>query len=92
MKPNIENKIVEQLGKLLKAQEENETFLSFKDACKYLCVSASTLYKLTSDGSIRFHKPNGKLIYFSKTQLNEWITGRPALKKSFNEKSTRVIR
>ena len=88
MKKNIENILNEKLDKILKHQEENETIISFKDACKYLCVSDSTLYKLTSNGNIRFFKPNGKLIYFSKAQLNEWIKGRPSLKKSVSKKLT----
>jgi excisionase family DNA binding protein len=88
MKSGIESKLNEKLDRLLKLQEENQTMLSFDDACKYLCVSSSTLYKLTSNGSIRFFKPNGKLIYFSKAQLNNWITGRPLLKKSVSKKLT----
>jgi len=81
MKTNIEYKLNEKLDRLLKAQEENESMYSFGKAREYLCVSKSTLYHLVSDGKIRFFKPNGKLIYFSKTQLNDWIKSRRSLKK-----------
>lgn len=82
MKSNIENKLNEKLDRLLKAQEENENIYSFEKACEYLCVSKSTLYHLVSDGRIRFYKPNGKLVYFSKAQLNNFIKSRKTLKKN----------
>ena len=82
MKTNIENKLNEKLDRLLKAQEENDTMYPFNKACEYLCVSKSTLYHLVSDGKIRFFKPNGKLVYFSKAQMNNFIKGRKELKKN----------
>jgi excisionase family DNA binding protein len=87
---NRNSSITGKLDKILKALEETETLLSFDAACKYLCVSSSTLYKLTANGIISHFKPNGKLIYFSKAQLNDWIKSRKVLKKSLvnsNKKS-----
>ncbi|MFZ4592349.1 MAG: helix-turn-helix domain-containing protein [Ignavibacteria bacterium] len=81
MKRNINIEINEKLDRLLKAQEENETMLPFDDACKYLFVSKSTLYHLVSEGKVGYYKPNGKLIYFSRAQLNKFIKGRKSLKK-----------
>ena len=69
------------LEELLKKQDDNENYIPFGEAAKYLCVSESTLYKLTGECRIRFYKPNGKMIYFRKSQLNEWIENRPAVKK-----------
>ena len=43
-----------------------------KEAVAYLGISLSYLYKLTSDGEIAFSKPHGKLIYFSKPDLDAW--------------------
>ena len=82
MKSNIENKLNEKLDRLLKAQEENETMYTFEKAREYLCVSKSTLYHLVSDGRIKFYKPNGKMLYFSKVQLNNFIKSRKTLKKN----------
>lgn len=81
MKTNKENYIIEKLETILKRLEENETLMTFDDACKYLCVSESTLYKLTSQGKIGHYKPNGKMIYFSMHQLNSWIKSRKPIKK-----------
>lgn len=47
--------------------------LNFKEAREYLSLSNSQLYKLTRSGSIPYYKPTGKLIYFSKQELDEWM-------------------
>ena len=47
--------------------------LSFNEACQYLELSQSHLYKLTSAGSIPHYKPNGKKLYFNRAELDEWL-------------------
>ena len=47
--------------------------LNFKEAREYLNLSNSQLYKLTRNGDIPYYKPTGKLIYFSKQELDEWM-------------------
>jgi excisionase family DNA binding protein len=47
--------------------------LSLQEACVYLCISQSHMYKLTSSRSIPHYSPTGKLIYFKRTELDEWI-------------------
>lgn len=47
--------------------------LNFKEAREYLSLSNSQLYKLISSGGIPYYKPTGKLIYFSKQELDEWV-------------------
>ncbi|MFK7113120.1 helix-turn-helix domain-containing protein [Flavobacterium oreochromis] len=47
--------------------------LSFKEALALLDVSASMLYKLTHQRAISFYKPNGKLIYFKREDLMNWM-------------------
>lgn len=47
--------------------------LSFNEAVKYLDVSKSFLYKLTSTNKISFSKPNNKLIYFQRIDLDNWM-------------------
>lgn len=42
------------------------------EAAKYLGISKGYLYKLTSRNEIVFHKPNGKLLYFLKSDLDSW--------------------
>ncbi|TGD57524.1 helix-turn-helix domain-containing protein [Flavobacterium humi] len=47
--------------------------MSFNEAVRYLDVSKSFLYKLTSTNKISFSKPNNKLIYFLRLDLDNWM-------------------
>lgn len=47
--------------------------LTFKEACAYLGYAPSYLYKLTYQKIIPHYKPTGKIIFFSKNELDEWI-------------------
>lgn len=62
--------------KISSIQRDNQQYLALDDAAQYLCISKSTLYKHTAEGNIPFFKPNGKLILFSKSDLDDWISKR----------------
>ena len=47
--------------------------LTLDEATTYLQVSKSFLYKLTSKNEITHYKPSGKLIYFQKSDLDNWM-------------------
>ncbi|GAA4339599.1 helix-turn-helix domain-containing protein [Flaviaesturariibacter amylovorans] len=47
--------------------------LSLSEACTYLCISQSHMYKLTSGRVIPHYSPTGKLIYFKRTELDAWV-------------------
>ena len=47
--------------------------LTFEEACMYLGRSASSMYKLTSGKLIPHYVPSGKLIYFKRAELDEWV-------------------
>lgn len=65
---------LEIIKQMLKARETLEKqILSFQEALSYLKVSKSFLYKLTSKGEITYFKPNGKLIYFKRSDLDSWM-------------------
>lgn len=59
-----------RLEKLLAGQKE---VLTFNEACDYTGISRSYLYKLTSSGKIPHSKPNGKMLFFEKRKLIEWL-------------------
>ncbi len=50
---------------------------SFDEASKFLNLSKSYLYKLTSGNQIPHYKPQGKMLYFEKEQLEEWLRQNP---------------
>lgn len=59
------------LEDLLKKKDDKP--LTFKEACAYLSYAPSYLYKLTYRNVIPHYKPTGKMIFFSKCELDEWI-------------------
>ena len=63
------------LESVLKKLEPVENILErmFQDACMYIGVSESMLYKLTANKEIPHYKPRGKMIYFAKEELDEWL-------------------
>ena len=72
-KKTIEERI-EELESLVYA---SKNVLSFEEACKYLNLSKSYLYKLTSAQMIPHYKPQGKMIYCEKDALEAWLRQNP---------------
>lgn len=72
-KENDISKVLSELRQLLKTQPE-EPPLNFDEACSYLKCSKAYLYKLTCKKMISYFKPNGKFIYFLKSDLNAFLT------------------
>jgi excisionase family DNA binding protein len=59
------------LEELIKKKDDKP--LTFKEACAYLGYAPSYLYKLTYRNVIPHYKPTGKMIFFSKNELDQWI-------------------
>jgi excisionase family DNA binding protein len=51
--------------------------LSFPEACRYLNLSASYLYKLTHRKAIPYYKPTGKRVFFDRSQLDAFLRQKP---------------
>lgn len=67
---------LENLQRLIECQGINaKDVLNFNEACQYLKLSQSHLYKMTSAGSIPHYKPNGKKLYFKRSELESWLLG-----------------
>jgi excisionase family DNA binding protein len=47
--------------------------LNFNETCKYLGLSKSHMYKLTSSKSIPHYCPQGKRLYFKRADLDNWL-------------------
>lgn len=69
--------ILQKLNQIeLKIDEQNllqKSVLNFNEASRYLEISASHLYKLTSTRQIPHFCPQGKKLYFNRTELDEWL-------------------
>lgn len=66
---------VRELAAAIAAQLEvnNKTMLTAEEAASYLGISKSYLYKLTMRRCIPFYKPEGKLVYFRRDELEVWL-------------------
>ncbi len=62
--------IKDVLDKIL---EQIKPVLTFEEACIYCGMSKSSMYKHTSANKIPYYKPEGKLIYFKREELDEWM-------------------
>ena len=47
--------------------------LTSREAARYLGISQSYLYKLTMRQQIPHYKPMGKMCYFNRHELEEWL-------------------
>ena len=47
--------------------------LNFDETCRYLDISASHLYKLTSQKQIPHFCPQGKKLYFRRDEIDQWL-------------------
>ena len=47
--------------------------LTSSEAARYMGVSLSYLYKLTMRQQIPFYKPQGKMCYFNRIELEKWL-------------------
>lgn len=79
-------KRVEVLENTLSAGKE---VLTLEEAARFMGVTKSSLYKMTHEQTIPYYKPNGKMVYFEKTELLTWIR-RNALRQRhrFQKKPT----
>lgn len=62
---------LKSIKRMLKCEQRKP--LTIEDGAVYIGQSKSFLYKLTSAGKLAFYKPNGKKIYFLKSDLDKYI-------------------
>lgn len=65
--------IDERLRNIESLLHSQKTVLNFDEVAAYTGLSKSYLYKLTSTGGIPCFKPQGKHIYFSKQEIDQWL-------------------
>ena len=85
----------EVINERLKSIEETlyttKDILNMKEVCQYLDISQSLLYKLTCSGEIPHLKPRGKMIFFEKKELIEWIKKSNLLSSEITKGSSKTI-
>ena len=85
----------EVINERLKSIEETlyttKDILNMKEVCQYLDISQSLLYKLKCSGEIPHFKPRGKMIFFEKKELIEWIKKSNLLSSETTKGSSKTI-
>jgi len=70
----MDNQIIEaRLSKIESMLIGTKEVLTFDETATYVGLSKSYLYKLTSAGGIPHYKPNGKMCYFNKNEIDTWL-------------------
>ena len=92
----MESIIIKKLDRIeAMLSEQNlltKEILTFNEAVKYLDVSHSHLYKLTSLAIIPFYKPNGKKLYFNTNELDKWLLSkRQAPKDEIEQEASQYL-
>jgi len=66
--------ILENIEHLLRAQSlQNKTVLTIDEVAEFTGLSKLYLYKLTSKNEIPHSKPNGKNVFFNKSEIENWL-------------------
>ena len=80
---------IEELQKRMDAVEDildnAKEVLSVEEAARFMDIARSSLYKMTSDRSIPFYRPNGKMIYFEKADILDWIRKNRVMSVMYDE-------
>lgn len=77
-----ERKIVELQERVNKLEDlcfTTKEILNLEEASAFLGIAKSTLYKMTHLNQLPFFKPAGKLIFFEKKALLDWVRGAKSL-------------
>lgn len=61
------------MSKFTKGDEITKKFLTVEEAIQFTGLSKSWLYKLVHQRKVAYSKPNNKLIYFLKSDLEAYV-------------------
>ena len=81
---------VNRLENLCYAAKE---ILNLEEAATFLGIAKSTLYKMTHLNQLPYFKPSGKLIFFEKKKLIEWVRGAKSMSvEEIKEEAAKLCR
>lgn len=67
--------------------------LTSDEAARYLGVSKSYLYKLTMERKVPHFKPMGKMVYFNRLELEQWLqTNRVATDAELEQQAKKMAK
>lgn len=73
----FKNQIIHQQRELKEAIGFNliqqKEMINVQELSDYIGMSTSSIYKLVYNNVIPFYKPNGKILYFDREEINTWL-------------------
>mgnify|MGYP000182030760 CR=1 FL=1 len=67
------NDLADKIELLVASIITNKSVLNTSEAAIYTGLTESYIYKLTSKQDIPHFKPRGKMIYFNRVELDDWL-------------------
>lgn len=92
---NLSKQVAELQGRILSLEHllhQGKDVLTLEEAAKFMGIARSSLYKMTHEQTIPFYKPNGKMIFFEKSDLLAWVRkNRVSSETEIAEEAERII-
>lgn len=77
----MEQEIIKRLDAIEKRIQQSlllsKPILNFQEFCAFCGISESHGYKLTSNRKVPHFKPGGKMVYFRRLEVEEWLLKNP---------------
>ena len=65
--------VIERLDVLANVVLANKPTMSVTEVADYVGVTRAQIYKFTSEKAIPHFKPRGKLLYFDRAEIDDWL-------------------
>ena len=92
---NLSKQVAELQGRVQSLEQllhQGKDVLTLEEASKFMGIARSSLYKMTHEQTIPFYKPNGKMIFFEKSDLLAWVRkNRVSSESEISEEAERII-
>ena len=92
---NLSKQVAELQGRVKSLEQllhQGKDVLTLEEAAKFMGIARSSLYKMTHEQTIPFYKPNGKMIFFEKSDLLAWgRKNRVSSEAEISEEAERII-
>lgn len=92
---NLSKQVAELQGRVQSLEQllhQGKDVLTLEEAAKFMGIARSSLYKMTHEQTIPFYKPNGKMIFFEKSDLLAWARkNRVSSEAEISEEAERII-
>ena len=87
----LDNTIEAQINKIDDKMWTLKEVLTSSEACMFLGISPSYLYKLTSAKVIPYYKPRGGMIFFNREELKLWAQQNPVVAQAFENANSNTL-